>query len=323
MRNKIIVGILGLAIVVAGIIAFAAFTAQIVNLTARVEKEIELEVVTCELVPFEIPNPLFGEPGEPEFIPNTDPDVGKIDPATCEKGSGDYGVVLPQTAQDKIIELTLSKSFFKQDRFFDVQFDLLWECKQSPNDDFDNTSLGPDGKYEYILNNNGDGIPDCRDRLPHTDVDLQICNGNAHHVGKDGVCFTDDDELDGNIRDHIAITIAGAKGVTDGDRCKNLNAARGSKTTNDEVKEIEFIAGGIVDKTAKKCFWTFKLNAPPCAQGYNPFTDPDPPATPIFCHTIDTGVPPVGNPQDLETFSDLGDDFKIQVWRHSLPPGTD
>ncbi len=317
MRNKIIVGILGLAIVVAGIIAFAAFTAQVVNLTARVEKEIELEVVTCEFEPLLIPNPLFPLPGEPEFIPN--PLAGKIIPDTCEKGTGDYGVVLPQTAQDKIIELTLSKSFFKQDKWFDVQFDLLWECKQAPHDLWDNDVKDPDtGKYTNNII--GDGIPDCRDNLPHTDADLDLCTGNAHHVGVDGVCFTDDDELDDNIRTHIAITIAGAVGVTDGDRCKNLGATRGSSREFDVEKEIEFIAGGILDKTAKKCFWTFKLNAPPCEQGYNRFTDPDPKATPIFCHTIDTGDPKVGDPQDLETFADLGDDFKIQVWKHSLPP---
>lgn len=325
MRNKIIVGILGLAIVVAGIAAFSAFTAQIVNLEARVEKEIELEVVTCEIVPLFIDNPDFDDTipehpiTNPRLISNPDTDAGKILPDTCEKGSGNYGVVLPQTAQDKIIELTLSKSFFKQSKWFDVQFDLLWECKQSPNDDWDNAITDPDtGKYTTART---DGFPDCRDNLPHIDDDLQISSlGNAHHDGKDDIIGNDDDELDDNIRTHIAITIAGAVGVTDGDRCKNTAATRGSKTSNDDEKEIEFIAGGILDKTAKKCFWTFKLNAPPCIQGYNRFTDPDPAAVPIFCHTIDTGDPKVGNPQDLETFADLGDDFKIQVWRHSTPP---
>jgi hypothetical protein len=316
MAKKLIVGVLGLGIVVAGIAAFSAFTAQIVNLEARVEKEIELEVVTCDIddrIQIEDPNNLGQDP--PVMINN--PDLGKILPDTCVKGTGDYGVVLPQTAQDKIIELTLSKSFFKQDKWFDVQFDLLWECKQAPHDLWDNDVKDAAGKYTSA---SPDTIPDCRDNLPHTDADLDLCNGNAHHVGVDGTCNNDDDELDGNIRDHIALTIAGAVGVTDGDRCKNLGATRGSNSSFDDDKEIEFIAGGIVDKGAKKCFWTFKLNAPPCIQGYNRFTDPDPKATPVFCHTIDTGDPKVGNPQDLETFTDLGDDFKIQVWRHSLPP---
>ena len=319
MAKKLIVGVLGLVIVVAGIAAFSAFTAQIVNLQARVEKEIELEVVQCDFDErTEIPNPNWDstDPTSPEFIDN--PDLGKILPDTCEKGSGDYGVVLPQTAQDKIIELTLSKSFFKQDKWFDVQFDLLWECKQAPHDLWNNDVKDADGKY---TDNTPDTIPDCRDNLPHTDADLGSCDGNAHHVGVDGVCFTDDDELDDNIRQHIAITIAGAVGVGDGDRCKNLTALRGSNDQFDDDKEIDWIAGGIVDKTNKKCFWIFKLNAPPCIQGYNQYTDPDPQVTPIFCHTIDTGDPQVGNPQDLETFADLGDDFKIQVWRHSLPPG--
>ena len=37
MRKKLIIGVLGMGIVVAGIAAFSAFTAQIVNVTAHVE----------------------------------------------------------------------------------------------------------------------------------------------------------------------------------------------------------------------------------------------------------------------------------------------
>ncbi len=33
---------------------------------------------------------------------------------------GDFGVVLPQESYVKIIELTLSNSFFDQDRFFEL-----------------------------------------------------------------------------------------------------------------------------------------------------------------------------------------------------------
>lgn len=40
MRRNLILGGLTLAVIVAGVISLAAFTAQVVNLTARVEKDI-------------------------------------------------------------------------------------------------------------------------------------------------------------------------------------------------------------------------------------------------------------------------------------------
>ena len=46
MVKKLILGLVGLAIVAAGVVSFSAFTAQWVNVHARVEKEIEIACVT-------------------------------------------------------------------------------------------------------------------------------------------------------------------------------------------------------------------------------------------------------------------------------------
>jgi len=142
MRKKLIVGILGLAIVVAGIAAFAAFTAQIVNLEAHVEKEIEVAAVKdCRTVDLDI---------------------------VCDATTGNYGTVIPQELYDKDIEVTLSKSFVEgQTKFNDVVFAVMWECKQNgTDDDWDNLSFDLNGKYDDPT---PDGFPDCRDNLPHTD----------------------------------------------------------------------------------------------------------------------------------------------------------
>jgi hypothetical protein len=314
MRNKIIVGFLGLAIVVAGIVAFAAFTAQVVNLTARVEKEIELAPVVCDTDDrTEIPNPDFDpslppDPAtNPETIPN--PDRGKILADTCVGGTGDYGVVLPQRFKDKFIELTLSKSFFKQTEVIDVVYDVLWECKQASFDLWNNDVTNADGKY---TDPSPDTIPDCRDNLPHTNADLgRDAANNAVHVNE---------ELDDNLRKYIdvlrAVSIVGFDTSFCLDRVPPVGTgSRHTPTVFDVDKEIELIGDGELTRSASKCIFQIKLLAPPCEQGYNPYTDPDPKAVPVDCHEIDTiGV---GDPQDIEVFTDIGDDFKIQVYGHS------
>src|SRR3972149_7412860 len=105
MRRRLILGVLALAVIAAGIVSLAAFTAQVVNLTAHVEKDIAVEPVICSS-PRDINTPCF------------------VDPR-----GGEFGVVLPQEFYDRIIEGTLSNSFFEQDRYDDLAFDILWECK--------------------------------------------------------------------------------------------------------------------------------------------------------------------------------------------------
>jgi len=125
MLKKITIGLVGIAVVAAGIAAFAAFTAQMVNLEAHVEKEIELSAVR-------------------DCGPD-DPNTPQVGP-TCVATTGDFGTILPQRLYDKFIELTLSKSFFDQRGVTDVKFDVLWECKQ----------------IEPPQDSNGDGFDDCR-----------------------------------------------------------------------------------------------------------------------------------------------------------------
>ncbi|MEE8518014.1 MAG: hypothetical protein V3S98_02685, partial [Dehalococcoidia bacterium] len=174
MHRKIGLAILGLAVVVAGVVSLVAFTAQQVNIEARVEKEIEVEAVLCDFDTREtIPNPDYDPVlSGPKTIPN--PTLGFILPGSCKIGSGDFGVVLPQRFYDKFIEVTLSKSFFKQSEVSDVVYDVLWECKQTKSNFWNNFSVGPDGKYDKPIAQNPEtnrlgnpiSIPDCRDRLP-------------------------------------------------------------------------------------------------------------------------------------------------------------
>lgn len=321
MRRKIALGILGLAVVVSGVVALVAFTAQQVNIEARVEKEIEVEAVLCDFDE----NPFI--PGLTGPIPN--PDFGKILPGTCKISSGDFGVVLPQRFYDKYIEVTLSKSFFKQSEVSDVQYDVLWECKQTNSNVWNNFSVGADGKYNKKIWNSGllvNGetnslgekldIPDCRERLPGTHALKLDAAGNPVHAGP---------ELDGRIRDHAAVSAFPAVGFPN-PFCLDKNAASGSEKFFNFAKDLQFLGQGIVDNSPglTKCFYQIKLDAPPCIQGFNPWTDPrggnnapeDERKTPIDCHTNRNSVT---DPQDIETFAQLGDEFKIQVYFHSVP----
>ena len=260
MLKKLIVGIIGLVVVVAGIAAFSAFTAQLINLEAHVEKEIELAAVkNCDLT-----NPL--------------------DPV-CEATDGNYGTVIPQELYDKLIELTLSRSFFDQDRWFDVTFDVLWECKQfDPTVDLVNNLTGVTGP---------DGFDDCRT------VEDPANHDPSHPKG----------ELDGRLRDYVF-------DIKTTDSCiKTAQSAPGSFEPDE--KDVDLIGSGVIDKLSKKCFYAIKLLAPPCADSFNAATDPKGPnVKTIDCHFTQ----PTTDPQTWEHFADIGDEFKIQVTGHSLTP---
>jgi hypothetical protein len=255
MLSKALVGLVGLAVAVSGVALFSAFTAQMVNLEAHVEKEIELAAVkNCVVVQGDV---------------------------VCEEDTGDYGVVIPQQLYDKLIELTLSKSFFDQDRFFDVTFDVLWECKQDPGVDAD-----------------GDGWEDCR-----------VVNANPPK-GNHPKGHNDPAHLDDYLRKYI-------HSITTADHC--IKAAPGPNPSILRAeKVVEKIGSGVIDKLNKKCFYAIKLLAPPCADSFNPATDPrGPDVKTIECHFDKNGS---RDPQDWERYADIGDEFKIQVTGHSLTP---
>ncbi len=267
MRNKLIVGLLGLAVVVAGIAAFSAFTAQVINLTAHVEKEIEFSAVTnCQ-----------------DVLDAS----GALTDRVCQETTGDFGTVIPQAEYDKDFEVTLSKSFKddrNQTRFGDVHFDLLWECKQiEPPEDSD-----------------GDGFDDCR----------EVDDASTHDPSDHGPNGT----LDGRLRDFVS--------SVDGDpasRCEIPFSAHTDQARLPAEKDVEFIHHGrLVDQAtdlAGKCFYTVKLLAPPCADSFNPATDPlGPDVVTINCHFDKHGS---ADPQDWEHSADIGDDLKVQVTFHS------
>lgn len=299
--------------IVAGVTAFAAFTAQMVNVTARVEKDIAVEPVLCEK-PADINTPCF-----------VDPD------------GGDFGVVLPQEFYKKTIELTLSNSFFDQTRFFNLLFDVLWECKQfsDERDDINNLAgidndldgqidedpigLGDedgDGLVDEDPPGRGtgpDGFPDCREDGQDDELVAVDTNGDGE---PDTVEHRDREKLDGNLRQHVKV-----RTLFEPDRCINYPLGPGSKTPPE--KKVGVIGTGQLDKGRHKCRYEIELFAPPCEQGFNPFTDPHPltdEKTPIFCHRGDKdrdGQIDNVNPQDLDEFADIGDEFKIQVTFHS------
>ena len=225
MLNKLIVGILGLVVVVAGIAAFSAFTAQLINLEAHIEKEIELAAVTDCV---------------------TDTATGDI---VCKAGDGNYGTVIPQELYDKTVELTLSRSFFDQDRFYDVRFDVLWECKQ----------------YVPARDVNQDGFDDCRPIHDPT-----AAGSDPDHANE---------ELDGSLRDYV-------QSIVTAPNC--INAPQGQNPSRlPEEKDVELIGSGVIDKDHKKCFFAIKLLAPPCADSFNAATDPlGPDVQTVNCHFI-------------------------------------
>ena len=158
MAKKLILGVLGLGIVVAGIGAFAAFTAQIVNLEAHVEKEIEIAAVKNCTPP--------------------DPTTGDI---ICEEDTGNFGTVLPQELYDKRIEVTLSRSFLTgQTIFDDVVFAVLWECKIFAD------GLDLEDNLNPVVGGTGpDGFPDCKYRGGDMTHNMSHPNGELDGLLRD------------------------------------------------------------------------------------------------------------------------------------------
>jgi hypothetical protein len=103
MKKRLILAALGAVVILAGVATFAANTAQWVNVTAHVEKEIELACVKADA-------------------------TGKY---VLDANGCDFGTVFPQEQLQQVVELTLSKSFMvnTQVRASDVSFRALWECK--------------------------------------------------------------------------------------------------------------------------------------------------------------------------------------------------
>ncbi len=247
MRKRILLVLVGTALVVAGIAAFSAFTAQIVNLTAHVEKEIEFSAVTnC----------------------TTSPVTGNI---VCHETSGSYGTVIPEEEYDKLVEVTLSNSFRdrqNQTRFGDVHFDLLWECKQElngvgPLDNWNNLTKGPDGKY---TDPTPDGFPDCLEDIP----------GGAPGA-----------PLDDNLRNFVSLISSNAPTRCEfpAEHTFDHPAKLPSEKEVTFIKHGVLIDDG-TDFSAK-CLYTVKLLAPPCSDSFNPFTDPNGPnVKTIVCHFV-------------------------------------
>ncbi len=244
MVTKLILGFTALVLVGAGVAVFAANTAQWVNVQARVEKEIEVACVDRD---------------------------GTV--VSC-----DYGVTFPQNIHEKVVEVTLSNSFYNQDVKSDVLYWVLWECKQfSDGRDLD-----------------GDGIPDCRVDVPQPH---DLCYNDDHHKWEN--C---DEALDGMIRDYITVTPSDPSCLSTYDGPTGL------------PKHIEGIGNGVVDDTVQpKCFYHLAFQPPACEGHFNPYTDPAPAPQTIPCHEV-TDSP---DPQDWDRFAEMGDDFKIQVYGFS------
>src|SRR3972149_8338458 len=207
-----------LAIVVAGLAALSAFTAQVVNVTAHAEKDIAVEPIIC-----------------------TAPDFGGnySQPCYVDPSGGSYGVTLPQEFYDKEIEVTLSNSFFDQDKFFDVVYDVFWECKQF-EDERDNvnniTGLPP-----------ADGIPDCRDNYDAPGAHA-ICKVDLDgDTRADTLQHCDPEVVDDNIRDHIVVNAKAAE-----ERCLTDDFGQPTPQPARTDKEIEWQFSGALNKAAHK-----------------------------------------------------------------------
>jgi len=242
MVKKVILGLTALVLVGAGVAAFSANTAQWVNVHARVEKEIEVACVLAD---------------------------GTIDPDGCE-----FGVVFPENVHEKLVEVTLSNSFFNQDEKSSVLYWVMWECKQ----------------YDPERDLNEDGIGDCRVDAP-TPHSIVYDEGEKKYVHGD-------QELDGGIRDYIDISTTAS--------CLRTPSDYEGST----AKHIEAIGNGSVSLAAPKCFYDLIFTPPACAGHWNPITDPLADPTEIDCHEITTS----DDPQDWDRFAEVGDEFKIQVY---------
>ncbi len=362
MRKRLILAGLTLTVIVAGVAALSAFTAQVVNITAHAEKDIAVEPIICGS------NSNFGA--------NYD------EPCYVDPNGGGFGVTLPQALYDKEIEVTLSNSFFDQDVFFDLEYDVFWECKQFKDE------------RDHVNNLTGvappDTFPDCRDNYLVPGAH-DICKNDLDGDGRADILeHCNAEVLDDNIRGHIFIS---AK--ADPIRCQTDEFGEPTKKASWDDKQIEWQFSGILNKATPKCRYALKFLSPPCIGSFNEFTDPvSKLPTPVPCHKADKarhvnfdddgdqaegggfigsdatgtfectdGIDNDGdgfidnldpectggafvdedpcdaiidndfggldcedagaesiNPQDIDEWADLGDDFKIQVFFHSLTP---
>jgi len=166
-----------------------------------------------------------------------------------------YGVVFPQNTHEKLVEVTLSKSFFNQDTKSAVLYWVLWECKQDEAD--------------YDLD--GD-TTECRYDLPD---DIVIGpHDKWTHPG-----FPESGPLDGNLRDYVDIDAP--------ERC--LLGYTGPASFD---KDIEGVGNGRVSIANPKCFYDLILSPPACEGSFNPFTDPAPAPATVKCHEITDSTDP-------------------------------
>jgi hypothetical protein len=105
MKKRLILAGLGVMAILVGLAAFAANTAQWVNVQARVEKEIEVACV--------------------KKVPGSVPPKYEVDKNGCA-----FGVVFPENTHEKLVEVALSNSFKNQSLKSSVKYWVLWECKQ-------------------------------------------------------------------------------------------------------------------------------------------------------------------------------------------------
>jgi len=103
MKKRLILAGLGVMALLVGLAAFAANTAQWVNVQARVEKEIEIACVTKDAT-----------------------GAWVVHPNGC-----DFGVVFPENQHERMVEVAASNSFQNNQTYkSSILYWLLWECKQ-------------------------------------------------------------------------------------------------------------------------------------------------------------------------------------------------
>jgi hypothetical protein len=245
MKKRLILASLGVMAILVGVAAFAAYTAQWVNITARVEKDI---AVAC-----------------------VDTSVSPPTATDCN-----FGVVFPENTEEKVVEVALSNSFYNQDVKSNVEFWALWECKLMDE------TLPPSATNP------------CREDIVDPNFVFDPVEGKWVH--------SNPLKLDGNIRDYIAV-----------------NAGNGCIDTYDGPTggpaKLEGIGDGLIDKdVTPKCLYHLRLQPPACAGSYNPLTDPLPLSTVVACNAVTTDP----DPQKWDEWVNLGDNFKIQVYHHSI-----
>ena len=111
-------------------------------------------------------------------------------------------------------------------------------------------------------------------------------------------CLEDVGKLDDNIRKYIKVSASLATCLS------TYTGPIGG------AAELEGIGDGVIDRDVqKKCFYHLTFTPPACEDSYNPNTDPKPAAGVVACHKNTTDP----DPQKWDVYTDLGDDFKIQV----------